>query len=319
MTEISCSSMPTAPPDPVIGAACRQIVQSVQDGLCPVVQSFFDRQTHTVSHVAFDPDSKQAAVIDCVLDYDAASGRTSTGNAAMIVEWVRQNGLSVQWLIETHVHADHLSAAPWVHGQLGGTLMIGEHIRTVQNTFGDIFNEGDSFARDGSQFGRLIGDGEGFALGRIPAMTLHVPGHTPADMAFIIGNTVFIGDTLFMPDYGTARADFPGGDARTLYRSIRRLLSLPAESRLFLCHDYKPPDRNHFAWETTVAAQRAHNIHVHDGVDEESFVAMREARDATLDLPDLIIPSVQVNMRGGRLPEPEKNGVRYLKVPVNLL
>ena len=285
----------------------------------PVVRSFFDPATFTASHVVHDPATKQAAVIDSVLDYDPASGRTNYASAQQIVEYVREQKLDVVWQLETHAHADHLSAAPWLQEQLGGQLGIGADIVRVQEVFGKIFNAGTEFARDGSQFNHLFRDGEGFKLGNLDCIALHVPGHTPADMAFVIGDAAFIGDTLFMPDYGTARADFPGGDARMLYRSIRRLLSLPVQTRLFLCHDYKAPGRDTFAWETTVGAEREHNIHVHDGVEEEAFVSMRTTRDAGLSLPNLIMPSVQVNIRGGHMPEPEDNGVSYIKIPVNRL
>lgn len=285
----------------------------------PVVQSFFDPTTFTASHVVHDPQTRQAAVIDSVLDYDPASGRTNYTSAQQIVDYVRAQKLEVVWQLETHAHADHLSAAPWLQEQIGGTLGIGADIVHVQEVFGKIFNAGTAFARDGSQFDHLFRDGEDFKLGNLNCIALHVPGHTPADMAFVIGDAAFIGDTLFMPDYGTARADFPGGDARMLYHSIRRLLSLPTQTRLFLCHDYKAPGRDTFAWETTVGAERDHNIHVHDGIDEEAFVAMRTTRDATLGLPNLIMPSVQVNIRGGHMPEPEDNGVSYIKIPVNRL
>jgi len=283
----------------------------------PVVRTFFDEPTFTATHVVHDPATKAAAIVDSVMDFDEAAGRTSFEAADRIIDYVRTEGLTVEWLLETHAHADHLSAAPYLQEKLGGSLAIGENIRTVQEMFGKIFNEGTGFARDGSQFDRLFADGDRFSLGGIPAIALHVPGHTPSDMAYAIGDAAFIGDTLFMPDYGTARADFPGGDAHRLFDSIRRLLELPGETRLFLCHDYKAPNRDEFAWETTVRAERTGNVHVHDGVDEEDFVAMRTARDATLDMPRLILPSVQVNMRGGHLPEPESNGTRYLKLPLN--
>lgn len=303
--------------DPVIAAAA-EIVQ--QAGPAAVqVRSFFDEATFTVTHVLSDPATGKAAIIDSVLDFDPASGRTSTTSADAVIAYVREQGLEVEWLLETHAHADHLSAAPYLQEQLGGRLAIGRHILTVQNVFGKIFNEGTRFARDGSQFDHLFDEGDRFSVGSIPAIALHVPGHTPADMAYVIGEAVFIGDTLFMPDYGSARADFPGGDAHTLYRSVRRLLSLPEASRLFLCHDYKAPGRDTYAWETTVAEQRRSNVHLHDGISEGDFVAMRKARDATLDMPRLILPSIQVNMRGGHFPEPEKNGVSYLKLPLNQL
>lgn len=303
--------------DPVIAAAA-EIVQQA-DPAAVQVRSFFDEATFTVTHVLSDPATGKAAVIDSVLDFDPASGRTSTTSADGVIAYIREQGLEVEWLLETHAHADHLSAAPYLQEQLGGRLAIGRHILTVQEVFGKIFNEGTRFARDGSQFDQLFDDGDRFAIGSIPAIALHVPGHTPADMAYVIGDAVFIGDTLFMPDYGTARADFPGGDARVLYRSVRRLLSLPEASRLFLCHDYKAPGRDTYVWETTVAQQRRANVHIHDGVSEDEFAAMREARDATLDMPRLILPSIQVNMRGGHFPEPEENGVSYLKLPLNRL
>lgn len=301
--------------DPVIAAAA-EIVQQA-DPAAVQIRSFFDEATFTVTHVLSDPATGKAAIIDSVLDFDPASGRTSTTSADAVIAYVREQGLEVEWLLETHAHADHLSAAPYLQEQLGGRLAIGRHILTVQNVFGKIFNEGTRFARDGSQFDQLFDDGDRFAIGSIPAIALHVPGHTPADMAYVIGDAVFIGDTLFMPDYGSARADFPGGDAHVLYRSVRRLLSLPEASRLFLCHDYKAPGRDTYAWETTVAEQRCGNVHLHDGISEDDFVAMRKARDASLDMPRLILPSIQVNMRGGHFPEPEENGVSYLKLPLN--
>lgn len=303
--------------DPVIAAAA-EIVQQT-DPAAVQVRSFFDEATFTVTHVLSDPAAGKAAIIDSVLDFDPASGRTSTSSADAVIAYIREQDLEVEWLLETHAHADHLSAAPYLQEQLGGKLAIGRHILTVQETFGKIFNEGTRFARDGSQFDHLFDEGDRFSVGSISAIALHVPGHTPADMAYVIGDAVFIGDTLFMPDYGSARADFPGGDAHTLYRSVRRLLSLPESTRLFLCHDYKAPGRNTYAWETTVAEQRSGNVHLHDGISEEDFVAMRKARDATLDMPRLILPSIQVNMRGGHFPEPEDNGVSYLKLPLNRL
>ncbi|HMT41925.1 MBL fold metallo-hydrolase [Sphingorhabdus sp.] len=284
-----------------------------------VVKTFFDEDTFTATHVVSDPATSKAAIIDSVLDFDAPSGRTSTKSADLVVEYVKNANLDIEWILETHAHADHISAAPYLQERLGGTLAIGAEITHVQGVFGKVFNLDDRFKRDGSQFERLFGDGATFKLGSVDALALHVPGHTPADMAFVIGDAAFIGDTLFMPDYGTARADFPGGDARTLFRSIKRLLTLPGETRLFLCHDYKAPGRDVFAWETTVAAQRSGNVHVHDGVSEDEFVAMREARDATLGMPKLILPSIQVNIRGGHFPEPEANGSRYLKLPVDAL
>lgn len=303
--------------DSTIAHASAQVIAA--RAIPAAIKAFFDDATNTVSYVVHDPATKRAAIIDSVLDFDPASGRTSTTSADAVIAYVREQGLEVEWLLETHAHADHLSAAPYLQEQLGGRLAIGRHILTVQNVFGKIFNEGTRFAREGSQFDHLFDEGDRFSVGSIPAIALHVPGHTPADMAYVIGDAVFIGDTLFMPDYGSARADFPGGDAHILYRSVRRLLSLPEASRLFLCHDYKAPGRDTYAWETTVAEQRRSNVHLHDGISEGDFVAMRKARDATLDMPRLILPSIQVNMRGGHFPEPEKNGVSYLKLPLNQL
>ncbi len=282
------------------------------------IESFFDEATNTVSYIVFDRATLACAVVDSVLDYDPKSGRTSTASADRIIARVRELGARLEWILETHVHADHLSAAPWIKQQLGGRLGIGEQIVTVQRVFGKLFNAGTEFERDGSQFDHLFRDGETFKIGSLQARALHTPGHTPACMSYLIEDAAFVGDTLFMPDYGTARCDFPGGDARTLYRSIRTLLALPPETRLFMCHDYMPDGRAP-RWETTVAAERAHNIHVHDGISEDDFVAMRTARDATLDMPVLILPSVQVNMRAGHLPPPEDNGTRYLKIPLDAL
>ena len=283
------------------------------------ISSFFDPATYTVTHVVYDQVGGQAAVVDPVLDYDPKSGRTSTTSADKVLAYVRAQGLSVQWILETHAHADHLSAAPYIKQQVGGKIAIGSHIRQVQAVFGKLFNLEPSFRTDGTQFDHLFEEGEIFHIGRLEAQALFVPGHTPADMAYRIGgDAVFVGDTLFMPDVGTARCDFPGGNAHTLYRSIRQLLDLPADTRLYMCHDY-PPEGRAPAWVATVAEQRAHNIHVHDGVDEDSFVVMRQARDATLDMPVLILPSVQVNIRAGEMPPPEGNGVTYLKIPVNAL
>ena len=285
----------------------------------PIVRAFFDEPTFTASYVVHDSMTGSAAIIDSVLDFDSASGRTTRGSADAIIAYVEAEGLTVDWLLETHAHADHLSAAPYLQERLGGKLAIGREIVHVQETFGKLFNAGTEFERDGSQFDRLFDDGDTFQLGQVQARVLHVPGHTPADLAYVIGDAVFPGDTIFMPDFGTARADFPGGDAHQLYHSIRRLLSLPREGRLFLCHDYKAPGRDTYVWETTVAQQRRANVHIHDGVSEDEFAAMREARDATLDMPRLILPSIQVNMRGGHFPEPEENGVSYLKLPLNRL
>jgi len=301
-------------------AAARAIIQDVQQGLAPApcVRAFFDETTCTVSYVVYDPDTKQCAVLDSVLDFDPASGSTATVAAQALVDTIRAQDLEVVWLLETHAHADHLSAAPYLQEQLGGRLAIGQEIQRVQHAFGKIFNEGSRFARDGSQFDHLFTDGERFSIGHVQAIALHVPGHTPACLAYVIGDAVFVGDTLFMPDYGTARCDFPGGDARQLYRSIRRLMQLPDDARLFLCHDYKAPGRDHYAWETTIGAQRQGNVHVHEGISEDAFVAMRIQRDATLAVPKLLLPAVQVNMRGGHLPPEENNGVHYLKIPINV-
>jgi glyoxylase-like metal-dependent hydrolase (beta-lactamase superfamily II) len=285
----------------------------------PSVKGFFDEETFTASYVIADPETGIAAIIDSVLDFDQPSGRTSTASADAIIAYVRERGLTVEWLLETHAHADHLSAAPYLQDRLGGRIAIGREILTVQKVFGEIFNEGPDFARDGSQFDHLFGDGDAFSIGGISAMALHVPGHTPADLAYVIGDAVFVGDTMFMPDYGTARADFPGGDARRLYASVRRLMALPDQTRVFLCHDYKAPDRKEYVWETTIHAQRTGNVHAHDGIGEDAFVEMRARRDATLGMPRLILPSIQVNMRAGHFPEPEANGTRYLKLPLNLL
>ena len=283
----------------------------------PSVRAFFDEATFTVTYVVRDPTSSACAIIDTVLDYDPASGRTSHGSADTVIAYVRAEGLEVLWQLETHAHADHLSAAPYLQSALGGRLAIGENIVRVQETFGNLFNAGPDFARDGRQFDHLFKDGERFTIGGLEAIALHVPGHTPACMAYVVGDAVFVGDTLFMPDYGTARCDFPGGDAATLYHSIQRLLGLPDETRVFLCHDYKAPERKAFAWETTIGVQRRENVHIHSGVSEAEFVALRQARDRTLGMPRLILPSVQVNMRAGHLPEPEDNGVCYLKIPLN--
>ncbi len=282
----------------------------------PDVTAFFDAPTNTVSYVVRDPATKACAIIDSVMDIDYAAGRITYDAADKIADFVRINALTVEWLIETHVHADHLSGAPYLQGKLGGKIGIGEHITIVQDTFGKVFNEGTEFRRDGSQFDRLFSDGDTYQIGTMTATAIATPGHTPACMTHIIGDAAFVGDTLFMPDGGSARADFPGGDARTLYRSIKRVLSLPADQRLFMCHDYGPNGRD-IRWETTVAEQRAHNIHVRDGISEDDFVTLREARDATLAMPRLIIPSLQVNMRAGELPAPDASGKRFLKVPIN--
>lgn len=296
-------------------------VRQCLDGVIsrPKVKAFFHEPTFTAVYVVHDPKTLRAAIVDSVLDFDQPSGRTSTEHADRQLEYIDEMELNVDYIFETHAHADHLTAAPYLQSKVGGEIVIGREIKTVQSVFGAIFNEGEDFLVDGSQFDRLLNDREQLRLGEIPITALHVPGHTPADLAYIIGDAAIIGDTLFMPDYGTARADFPGGDARTLYRSIRRLMELPPETRVFLCHDYKAPDRDEFEWETTIAKQRAENIHAHDGIGEDEFVAMREARDATLDMPRLILPSIQINMRAGHWPDPESNGTRYLKLPLNTL
>lgn len=307
-------------PDPILGQAQELVERALRgDAVRPVVRTFFDEATYTATHVVHDPATKEAAIVDSVMDFDEPSGRTSFAGAQLVIDYVESEALTVEWLLETHAHADHLSAAPYLQQKLGGKIAIGARIRTVQEVFGKIFNEGTAFVRDGSQFDQLFDDGDRFSVGDIPAIALHVPGHTPADMAYVIGDAVFVGDTMFMPDYGTARCDFPGGDPRQLYKSIHRLTSLPGETRAFLCHDYQAPERPYFSWETTIAAERTGNIHVHDGVGEDQFVAMRKKRDFTLAMPKLILPSVQVNMRAGRLPEPEENGTAYLKLPLNVL
>ncbi|MBY8332431.1 MBL fold metallo-hydrolase [Qipengyuania pacifica] len=301
-----------------LNRATAQIERAQADKrLRPSIAGFFDEATNTVSYVVHDPKTGEAAIIDSVLDFDAASGRTANGSADRMIEYVTSNNLKVTWLVETHAHADHISAAPYLQERLGGKLAIGRDIIRVQEVFGKLFNAGTDFERDGSQFDKLFEDGETFRIGEFEGIALHVPGHTPADMAFIVGDAAFVGDTILMPDFGTARADFPGGDAGQLFRSIRRLLSLPDETRLFLCHDYKAPGRDEYGWETTVKQQREENVHVKDGVTEQDFVAMRTDRDKTLSMPKLIMPSVQVNIRGGRLPDPEENGVSYIKIPVN--
>ena len=284
----------------------------------PNIQSFFDSVTGTVTYVVYPSGGHDCAIIDPVLDYDPKAGRTSTKNADKVIEFVHRQGLQMQWILETHAHADHLSAAHYLRLELGGQIAIGEHIRTVQGVFKRLFNLEHGFHVDGSQFDHLFQEDEEFSIGGLTAQALYVPGHTPADTAYRIGDAVFVGDTLFMPDVGTARCDFPGGDARRLYASIRKLLSLPGDTRLFMCHDY-PPEGREPAWETTVSVQRAHNIHVHDGVTEDQFVSLREARDATLAMPVLILPSVQVNIRAGDFPPAEENGTHYLKIPLNAL
>lgn len=283
------------------------------------VAAFFDEATNTVSYVVKDPGSDACAIIDSVLDFDYASGRTDTRSADAIVAHVRDHGLRTEWILETHVHADHLSAAPYLQERLGGKIGIGEKIVVVQDTFGKIFNEGTEFQRDGSQFDQLFKEGDTFTIGGVQGLVLHTPGHTPACLTYVIGDAAFVGDTLFMPDYGTARCDFPGGSAAELYESIQKILTLPDATRIFVCHDYKAPGRDSYAWETTVADEKSRNVHIGGGKDKDSFVAMREARDKTLSMPRLIIPSLQVNMRAGQMPPKDDKGKTFLKVPINEL
>ena len=306
--------------DTFISNAVGQIDAVLNGSLrAPLVTAFFDEPTFTASYVVSDPATKRAAIIDSVWNFDHASGRTNFKSADAIIAHVEAAGLTVDWILETHAHADHLSAAPYLQQKLGGKLAIGREIVTVQGVFGKIFNEGTEFARDGSQFDRLLNDGDTLSIGEIPLIALHVPGHTPADMAYVVGDALFTGDTMFMPDYGSARCDFPGGDAHHLFQSVRRLMQLPDATRVFLCHDYKATGRDEFVWETTMLAERTANVHIHEGVDEDQFVAMRTERDATLSMPKLILPALQVNMRAGHLPPPEENGVHYLKLPLDLL
>ena len=281
------------------------------------IQAFFDNDTNTVSYLVSDPESAESAIIDSVLDYDQASGQTSTVSADAVIAAVREQEREVSLILETHVHADHLSAAPYIQEQIGGKIGIGAHITEVQETFGKVFNEGTAFERDGSQFDLLLSDGDELTIGSLPLSVIHTPGHTPACLSYVIGDAVFVGDTIFMPDFGTARTDFPGGSAEDLYRSIQRLFELPDETRVFTAHDYKAPGREDFAWESTIGEQKARNVHVGNGQDMATFVQMREERDAKLGMPRLILPSVQVNMRGGEMPPAEENGQRYLKIPVN--
>jgi glyoxylase-like metal-dependent hydrolase (beta-lactamase superfamily II) len=285
----------------------------------PEVKAFFDQTTFTASYVVRDPETSKCAIIDPVLDFDPASGRTSTTSASVIAEYVEQNALSVDWILETHIHADHLTASPHLKQKLGGQTGVSDQVPLIQKTFSEIFNVEAEFPRDGSQFDRLFADGETFKIGAIDVKVIHTPGHTPACATYIIGDAAFVGDVIFMPDFGTARCDFPSGDARTLYRSIQRIFTLPDETRIFTCHDYKAPGRDQYAWESSLAEQKARNIHVGDGVSEDEFVKMREARDATLSMPKLILPSVQVNMRAGNFPPAESNGVHYMKLPINAL
>ncbi len=283
----------------------------------PEVISFFDEPTNTVTYIVADPDTKACAIIDSVLDYDASSGRTSTESADEVIAFIKNGELETKWILETHAHADHFSAAPYLQKKLGGIIAIGEHIPDIQRVFGGLFNEGGDFKTDGSQFGRLFKDNEIFKIGNLDAKIIYVPGHTPACVAYLIGDSVFVGDTLFMPDYGSARCDFPGGDAGTLYDSVHKLYELPDDTRMYLCHDYKAKGRDHFQWETTVGQQKANNIHMNVSVSRDEFIKMRTERDKTLGMPKLILPSIQVNMRAGELPEPEENGVSYLKIPLN--
>ena len=287
--------------------------------MSPSVKAFFDEATNTISYVVSDPDGKSCAIIDSVLDFNSSSGRTSTDSADEIISFIQKRDFEVEWLLETHAHADHLSAAPYIQEQLGGTTAIGSNITEVQDVFAKIFNVEKGFRTDGRQFEHLFEDGEIFNIGNLSVKAMHTPGHTPACMTFVIGDTAFVGDTLFMPDFGTARADFPGGDARVMFQSIQKILSLPDETRLFMCHDYMAPGRNYYKWETTVAEEKANNIHVGGGASENEFAKMREARDASLDMPALILPSVQVNIRAGKIPPAEDNGVSYLKIPINQL
>lgn len=284
----------------------------------PEIQAFFDEPTNTVSYLVFDPATQRAAVVDPILDFDHRTGKASTKSADAILKAAEARSLIIDWVLETHAHADHLSGAPYIKLKTGAKVGIGEHIREVQKIFRPVFNATD-LKGDGSEFDHLFKDGERFRIGNLEGEVLHSPGHTPACVSYKIADAVFVGDTIFMPDYGTARADFPGGSARDLYRSIKRLLSLPPETRLFICHDYKAPGRDHYAWETTIAEERERNPHVRDGISEDEFVAIREARDATLAAPLLLLPSIQVNIRAGNLPPEEINGVRYLKIPVKMV
>lgn len=285
--------------------------------MSPDIKAFFDAATNTISYVVRDPQGTACAIVDSVLDFDHASGRTDTKSADAIISYIQSENLQLQWVLETHVHADHLSAAPYLQEKLGGEIGIGDQITAVQNTFGKVFNEGTEFQRDGSQFDQLFGDNDSFHIGQMRADVMHTPGHTPACMTYVIGDAAFVGDTLFMPDFGTARCDFPGGSAHDLYQSIQRILSLPDQTRIFVGHDYKAPGREEFAWETTVAAQKARNVHIGQNCDAEKFVQMRQARDATLGMPKLILPSLQVNMRAGHMPEPDEQGDVMLKLPIN--
>jgi glyoxylase-like metal-dependent hydrolase (beta-lactamase superfamily II) len=287
--------------------------------MSPGVKAFFDKATNTVTYVVCDPVGKVCAIIDPVLDFDQASGRTSTCSADELIEFIRDNGLEVAWILETHAHADHLTAAQYLANKTGGKTGIGRFIITTQEIFKGVFNLGDDFCADGEQFDCLFDDGELLQLGTINIEVMHTPGHTPACLTYLVGDCAFVGDTLFMPDFGTARVDFPGGDAATLYQSIRRIFQLPDHTRLFMCHDYKAPGRDEYAWETTVEEQRAGNVHIHDGISEQQFINYRKNRDADLGVPKLILPSIQVNIRAGQMPSAEDNGVIYLKLPINAL
>ena len=283
----------------------------------PPVHAFFDEATNTLTYLVREPEGRACAIIDSVLDFDYPSGRTDTRSADAVVAFVRDHDLDLQWILETHVHADHLSAAPYIQERLGGKIGIGQRITVVQDTFGKVFNEGTRFQRDGSQFDQLFEDGDSLMIGQMRVDVMHTPGHTPACLTYVVGDAAFVGDTLFMPDFGTARCDFPGGSSETLFDSVQKILALPDATRIFVGHDYKAPGREDFAWETTVGAQKALNVHIGAGKSKAEFVAMRDARDATLAMPRLIIPSLQINMRAGQMPEPEENGLSYLKVPLN--
>ncbi|SLN75293.1 MBL fold metallo-hydrolase [Ruegeria meonggei] len=285
--------------------------------MAPQVKAFFDQETFTVSYVLQEPEGLACAIIDSVLDFDHASGRTNTNSADRIVDYVRENDLRVEWILESHVHADHLSAAPYLQQKLGGKIGIGDQIVSIQETFGKIFNEGTEFQRDGSQFDALFREGDSFHVGQLRGDVLHTPGHTPACLTYVIGDAAFVGDTLFMPDFGTARCDFPGGSSEMLYGSIQKILSLPDETRIFVGHDYKAPGRDEYAWETTVGEQKALNVHIGQGCSIQEFVEMRDARDATLSMPRLILPSLQINMRAGQMPPADEKGDVFLKVPIN--
>ncbi len=283
----------------------------------PDITAFFDEATNTISYIVCDPNGSACAVIDSVLDFDFASGRTDTRSANKLINFIKENKLDVQWLLESHVHADHLSAAPYIQKEVGGKIGIGSHITDVQETFGKIFNEGTEFQRDGSQFDKLFVEGDTFHIGQLRGDVLHTPGHTPACMTYVIGDAAFVGDTLFMPDFGTARCDFPGGSSENLFSSIQKILSLPDATRIFVGHDYKAPGREHYAWETTVGEQKKKNIHIKSGKSKEDFVKLRDERDAKLAMPKLIVPSLQINMRAGNMPEPDEQGDVFLKVPIN--